>query len=294
MALTYRKPRTLRKIYKPSTTRKPRANLAKYRYSKKKYSQRPSRFRGGTTRQLMQTKYVTKALSQVAETFYNPLASVVDSSINGSTNSADVKFKGLTIGQTVPSHLTGYTALNGMDFSSANGKYVYVRRGQALITIEMDSTANSDSLTYVRLIMFKNKRQAEPAGTIADPNTSLFLNNDGTFFGHSSTVFEDKLAMNAPLNKQSFIIYRDHKMILSNPRITPDGDRAYSGKYPVMKQFKFNMPFYIKAMLKGDGTPGDIDYHWNIVAYVTTQNGAGTPTDCTMSLNNHLVTWTDI
>ena len=289
MALTYtKKPRTYRRTTKPRTT------LAKKKYFKSRYPARPSRFRGGTKRQLMQTKYVTKALSQVAETFYNPMAAVVDSSINGSTNSADVKFKGLTVGQTVPSHLTGYTALNGMDFSTANGKYVYLKKGQALITIEMDSTANSDSLTYVRLIMYKNKRTAEPAGTIANPNTSLFLNNDGTFFGHSSTVFEDKLAMNSLLNKQNFIIYRDHKMILSNPRITPDGDRAYSGKYPVMKQFRFNMPFYIKTALKTDGTPSDVDYHWNIVAYVTTQNGAGTPTDCTMSLNNHLCTWTDI
>lgn len=274
--MTTRKNRSTRKIYKP------------------RYAQRPSRFRGGTQSQLRQTKYVTRALSQVAETFYNPLASVVDSSINGSTNSGDVKFKGLTVGQTVPSHLTGYTALNGMDFSTANGKYVYLKKGQALITIEMDSTATADSLTYVRLIMFKNKRAVSPAGSTADPNTSLFLNNDGTFFGHSSSNFEDKLAMNSLLNKQNFIIYRDHKMILSNPRITPDGDRAYSGKYPVMKQFKFDMPFYKKTALKGDNTPSDVDYHWNIVAYVTTQNGAGTPTDCTMSLNNHLVTWTDI
>ena len=272
MALTYtkKKPAT-RKIYKPRTTPK--------KTYQKRYPPRPSRFRGGTKQQLMQTKYVTKALSQVAETFYNPMAAVVDQSISGSTNSADVKFKGLTVGQTVPSHLAGYTALNGMDFSTAQGKYCYIRRGQALITIEMDSSSNADSLTYVRLIMFKNKRQAEPAGTIANPNTSLFLNNDGTFFGHSSTVFEDKLAMNALLNKQNFIIYRDHKMILSNPRITPDGDRAYSGKYPVMKQFKFDMPFYLKTALKTDGTPSDVDYHWNIVAYVTTQNGAGTPTD---------------
>lgn len=294
MAMTYRK------IYKP---RKPTRPTRRYRKTlggktakpyQKRYPPRPSRFRGGTRRQYAQTERMTKALSQVAETFYNPLVQLVDSSINTSTNSADVKFKGLTIGETVPSHLANYQAMGGMDFSSAQGKYCYLKKGQALITLEMDSTAAADSLTYVRIIMFKNKRAVEPAGQIANPNTSLFLQNDGTFLGHSSTGFDDKIAMNAYLNKQSFIIYRDHKMILSNPRITPDGDRAYSGKYPVMKQFKFQMPFWKKIALKADGTPADVDYHYNIVAYVCTQNGEGTPTDCTMSLNNHLVTWTDL
>ena len=270
---------------KPATTRRTVA---------KKFARtKPSRYIA-SKKQYMSTRTMTQKLSQVAETFYNPLATIQDTVINGSTNSSQVKFKGYTIGQTVPSHLAGYEALNGVDFSTAQGKYVYMKKAQALITIEMDSSAAADSLTYVRILLYKNKKSVSPAGSIANPNTQLFLNNDGTHVGQSSTAFNGKMAMLAKTNSQNFIVYRDHRMTLSNPYITPTGDRAYSGKYPVKKMFRFNMPYFKKVMLGADNTPTDIDYHYNILVLVTTQNSAGTPTDCTISLNNHLVTWTDM
>jgi hypothetical protein len=194
----------------------------------------------------------------------------------------------MTLGATVPSHLTGYTALGGMDFSTAVGKYCYLKKGQALVTLEMDPTATADSLTYVRLILFKNKRSVTPAGSVANPNSSLFLQNDGTFLGQDSTGFNGKIAMNAKLNKQNFIIYRDHKCTLSHQ------DSAYSAKFPCMKKYQLNMPFFKKIALKADHTPSDVDFHYNLVIYVTQQGQEGTPKDTLISLNNHLVTWTDL
>jgi hypothetical protein len=194
----------------------------------------------------------------------------------------------MTLGQTVPSHLSGYTAIQGMDFSSAVGKYCYLKTGKALITLEMDPAATADSLTYIRLIMFKNKRAVTPAGSVANPNSSLFLQNDGTFLGQDSTGFNGKIAMNAKLNKQSFIIYRDHRCTLSHQ------DSAYSAKFPCMKKYQLTMPFWKKVELKADKTPATVDYHYNILVLVTQQGQEGTPKDTLISLNNHLVTWTDM
>ena len=252
------------------------------------YRNKPSRY-VASKRQLTQTRAVTRALSQVAETFYNPLADVTDVAINTSTTGSNkVYFKGMTLGQTVPAHLSGYTAINGMDFSTAQGKYAYLKRGQALVTLEVDPTATADSLTYVRLIMYKNKKSMSPAGSIANPNTSLFLNNDGTFIGQDSTGFNGKIAMNSYINKQNFIVYRDHKCILSHEA------SAYSAKFPCVKKYQLSMPFFKKIQLKADGTPSDIDYHYNILVLVTQQGQEGTPKDMLISLNNHLVTWTDL
>ena len=273
MALTYTKKKTTTRKT-PMRTRKPR------RYGTKKTTT-PSRYRGGSKRQLMQTKYVTKALSQVAETFYNPLAQVNDVAINTvTTGSTQVCFKGMTLGETVPSHLTGFTALNGMDFSSAVGKYCYLKRGQALMTLETDPNESNDSLMYTRMIVFKNKRATTPAGTVANPLTSLFLQNDGTFLGQNSSAFDGKIAINAPLNRQNFIIYRDEKATLSHQK------SAYSAKFPCMKKYYINMPFYKKVALSASHEPTDVDYHYNILILVTNQGNEGTPNDLLCSLNN--------
>ena len=69
---------------------------------------------------------------------------------------------------------------------------------------------------------------------------------------------------------------------------------AYSAKFPCMKKYFINMPFYKKVALKADGTPSDVDYHYNVAIYVTNQANEGTPNDTLVSLNNHLVTWTDM
>ncbi len=260
-----------------------------------KRSSKPGRLRSGSKTQVKTTQAVSKAMSQVAETFYNPLKQVEDALISVATpGSAQVAWRGYTLGQTVPLHLPGYDAALGMDFTSAKGKYVYLKKGQILVTIEMNPTAQADSLTYVRMILYKNKRTASPAGTSVEPAHNLFLQNDGTYLGQDDADFTGKIAMNALTNKQNFIIYRDHTMTLSNPRITPDGDRAYSGKYPCKRQFKLDLPFWKKVRLSPDKTPEDIDYHFNLVFYVTTQGNAGTPNDAQISFNNHLVTWTDM
>ncbi len=285
MALTYTKKKTYTRKT-PMRTRKPPRYGTKYT---KKKTITPSRYRGGSKQQLMQTKYVTKALSQVAETFYNPLAQVNDVAINTVTSgSTQVCFKGMTLGQTVPSHLSGYTAIGGMDFSTAVGKYCYLKRGQALMTLETDPNESNDSLMYTRMIVFKNKKATTPAGSIYSPNTQLFLQNDGTHLGQNSTAFDGKIAMNAPLNRQNFIIYRDEKATLSHLK------SAYSAKFPCMKKYYINMPFYKKAALDSSFLPTDVDYHYNILLLVTNQGNEGTPNDLLISLNNHLVTWTDM
>ena len=275
----------MRKIYKPKAPmRKKRPSLMKY-----KKTATPSRYRGGSTRQFNTTTRMTKALSQVAETFYNPLAQTNDVAVSTVTSgSSQVCFKGMTLGQTVPSHLAGYTALNGMDFSSAVGKYCYIKRGQALMTLETDPSESNDSLVYTRMILFKNKKATTPAGSIYSPNTQLFLQNDGTHLGQNSTGFDGKIAMNAPLNRQNFIIYRDEKCTLSHQK------SAYSAKFPCMKKYFINMPFYKKVALDTSHLPTDVDYHYNILLLVTNQGNEGTPNDLIISLNNHLVDWTDL
>ena len=118
------------------TTYRKRSLVAKFKRTP------PSRYIS-SKRQYMTTRTMTKKLAQVAETFYNPLAVVDDVAISTVTSgSTQVCFKGMTLGETVPSHLSGYTALNGMDFSTAVGKYCYIKRAQALMTLESDPTGS--------------------------------------------------------------------------------------------------------------------------------------------------------
>ena len=169
----------------------------------------------------------------------------------------------------VPSAWSGFTDLEGMTFPAGTqsnqrvGSYIYLKKSHLNLEIDMKNPGPSKSPVEFRVIVYKARRLAYPAGQTRDPATSLFLNEEGGDFGHTTSGVNGTDLMIQPLNKRIYTIKSDTKFVLSPPWNTV----GYSGHYPVLKRMSIDLPFYTKCHFENSTKPTDVDYHWAISIY---------------------------
>ncbi len=170
----------------------------------------------------------------------------------------------------IPAAWSGFTDLEGMSFPTGTGSnqrvgsYIYLKKSHLNLEIDMKNPGPSKTPVEFRVIVYKARRLAYPAGQTRDPATSLFLNEEGGDFGHATSGVNGTDLMIQPLNKRIYTIKSDTKFVLSPPWNTV----GYSGHYPVLKRMSIDLPFYTKVHFHPTTLqPTDVDYHWAISIY---------------------------
>ena len=236
------------------------SNIARFNYSKRRY---------------FNNRRISNLLSKFSETKYKAVRRIDEQTPTPIQTGALAHMVNFCLGGVPTSWGTDYTDIRGIELeqgvaeSQRIGDYIYLKKTHITLEIDMKEPAQ-ESQTHLpcefRVILFKTRRQATPAGAIRAPQQSLFIDEINNDFGHTTAGKNGTDLMVQPLNKRHFTIYKDMKFMLSNP-LNPTLSAAYSGKYPVMKRIALNLPHYIKAHFEDADKPTNYDYHYGIAIY---------------------------
>lgn len=258
-ARSYRKKTSVKRRPTRKYTRKsPGKTLPRFNFSRKRYSS---------------NRRIASMLSKFSETKLSAMTRIDEQAPSAIQLGALAYQTGFVIGG-IPSGWTGLndvasmTITQGVQAGQRIGDYVYMKKSHMTLEIDMKETTQAGNLpTEFRVIVFKARRAAYPAGTTKNPGTSLFLDEVGNDFGHGSSGFNGTDLLRQPLNKRLYTIKHDYKFMLSNPLETAVAS-GYSGHYPCMRRFQFNLPYFKKAHFEGGvNSPTDLDFHWAVYIY---------------------------
>jgi len=205
------------------------------------------------------------------ETKYLPLSAQNEATPGAIQTGAKAYWKGFVIGAKPGSWGAGSTDLGGIlcqkgvDANQRIGNYIYLNH--TLINFNIDTKLNSDVAPPIefRVIVFRQRREAMPAGINPDPNLTLFKNEAGVDVGHSTGGINGTDLMLQPLNREKWIIVRDQKFTLQKP---DHGDHSFgNGGYKNMKNFRFNLGYKKKAHYESANVPTNVAYHYGLYVY---------------------------
>lgn len=180
-------------------------------------------------------------------------------------------------------NLSGMNPAQGVTGNTRIGDYVYFRRTAVQMEIATEFTNSGKPPLQFRVVVVKARQAHVPAGTTDAPGSTLFLDNIGNAQGITTsgsptmTSFEFQ---NNLINKRDWIVYRDQKFTLSHPaRSDSDGGFiGYSGKYPIKKNFRFNLNHFKKTRIGVSNLPSDYDGHYVIMIFASNATSEpGTP-----------------
>lgn len=205
------------------------------------------------------------------ETKYLPLNPQNEALPGAIQTGAKAYWKGFVVGTRPPSWASGPTDLGGIacqkgvDANQRIGNYIYLNH--TLINLNIDMKLNSDVAPpqEFRVIVFRQRREAMPAGINPDPSQTLFKKEDGSDVGHGTGGINGTDLMLQPLNKEKWIIVRDTKFTLQKP---DHGDHSFgNGGYKNMKNFRFNLGYKKKAHYESANLPTNVPYHYGVFIY---------------------------
>ncbi|AXQ66051.1 MAG: putative capsid protein [Cressdnaviricota sp.] len=199
---------------------------------------------------------------------------------------AAVKFvSGATSVTQYPNYLpvSGFNASQGDTKNSRDGQFCYLKGSSVALTIQMDHepTPGTTSCISFRVICFKQRRYASPAGSTMSPETNLFLTNAGSNFGDGSAAPNNMTPMDIllqPCNTNNYQIISDRKFVLSHT-----SDESAVQKYNSYKVLRYKLNHNTKARyLTTTNEPVDYNYRflWAVYAYYPQQapaSGADMP-----------------
>lgn len=212
---------------------------------------------------------------------------------------ARAAYRGFVIGAK-PAQWTGtYDDMGGIliskgdDSDQRNGQYVFLKHSNITFNIDTNASALTTPPMEVRVIVFRARRSANPAGVAYNPSQTLFLDETGNACGHETSGVDGFDLTRRMLNRRDWIVKRDHKFILSKP-LTVDGDGGgaigYTGKYPVCKNFRFKLPYNKKTRYGTANLPEDCAYHWGIIVYTRSiAKDTATAGECEVNLRGNTV-----
>lgn len=260
MPYSYIKRRTTRRnvARRPRPRRNPASTMARFNASRKRFTY---------------TKRYAKKANPISETKLLTLKRYDELAPAPIQTLALAHMINFTLGG-VPSSWTGFTDLQGMQPSAGTGSnqrigsYIYLKKSHLNLEIDMKESGTKSSMpTEFRVIVYKARRLAYPAGQTRDPGTSLFLNEEGGDFGHATSGVNGTDLMVQPINRRLYTVKSDKKFMMSNPQNIAAGSASYSGHYPCMKRMSIDLPFYVKAHFEDSTKPTDVDYHWVVAIY---------------------------
>jgi len=214
---------------------------------------------------------VARRPTSAVETKYLALNPVNEAAPSAIQTGAKAYWKGFVIGSRPgswtpgPSDLGGIACAKGVDSNQRVGNYIYLKH--SLLNLNIDMKLNSDVAPPIefRVIVFRQRREAMPAGINPDPSTTLFLSEAGVGFGHLVGGVNGTDLMLQPLNKEKWIIVRDQKFTLQKP---DHGDHSFgNGGYKNMKNFRLNLGYNRKAHYETANVPSNVPYHYGVFIY---------------------------
>lgn len=181
--------------------------------------------------------------------------------------------------------LGGISIAKGDDSNTRDGNYVYMQKTHVSMTIDtIPQSINGDRPPMqFRVIVGMSKRGLTPAGYTRDPTASLFLQEGGSHFGHTSSGVTGTDLMMQPLNKRDYYIKSDRKFTLSSPSVSINSAvvgqtsnyAGYTGKYATTKNMVFDLGHYKKTRYGDSGTfqnlPEDLNTSWFVIIYARSQ-----------------------
>lgn len=235
----------------------------------------PARLKGSKISYAV-NKAVAKAMNGVSENKLVALSSFNEAVPASIQLGAFAYTKSFTIGQipTAWSGTSGLSAVAGMSFPQGTsqhqrtGKYIYLQKTHFTMEIDMGIDADYQVPTEFRVIVFKLRRANNPAGITMNFANTLFLNTDGSEFGHATGGINGSDLMLQPLNRKDWDVRSDRRFMLSNPQTTAGSGitTSYSGKYPCFKRLVYNLPYYAKTEIAGNA-PSDLDTNYVVAIY---------------------------
>ncbi len=182
---------------------------------------------------------------------------------------------GLTASFTDSLPVDGILVGPGTGFNQRTGNYIYYKKTHGTIRVEMNVGSNAPPIQF-RTIICKLRRQVTPEGITPNAATSLFLDNAGTAFGHSTGGKTGLDLMMQMTNKRQWVIYKDMKYVLQPYNDFAAGETAIIyNHYPASKEISFNLPYYKKVYMTTSNLPEDMAYRYVIVTYAHTLGRSG-------------------
>ena len=212
---------------------------------------------------------------------------------------AKAAYRGFVVG-TKPTQWTGqYDALNGIQIlkgdgsDERNGQYVFLKHSNISFNLDTNASQLTTPPMECRVIVFRARRAANPAGIAFNPSQTLFLDETGNATGHEISGVDGFDLTRRMLNRRDWIIKFDRRFMLSKPLVNDsDGGTVvgYTGKYPVMKNFRFKLPYNKKTRYGTSNLPEDCAYHWGILVYTRSiAKDTDTAGECEVNIRGNTV-----
>jgi len=217
-------------------------------------------------------KQITRAISQVAETKYISMNSPDDVAPNLVTalDTARVFFRtGPQVsGETNMTQMAGFEVGQGTQNTQRVGDFIYLKKSH--VSFQLDTIAAERVIPMeFRFIMFKRRRNNNLVANLPNVEKELFLDTSGKAWGEAVTGYRAQDIFLQPVNKKSFIVYKDFKFKLSNAHEegAVDGSQTTSN-YPTTRTIVCDCPHYKKTHYdNGTSNPDDYDANWYFVVY---------------------------
>lgn len=280
-----------------------RKKLKTRRYAKKAYakSKKPARFRYSRAANRLNTA-VARTIRGMAESKVIPFRNqewVQPQQTPGLGAISAVKF---VAGQTPVSAWPSYTATGGFNApqgdtkNNRDGQFIWLKGSTVNLTVNMDHSTliGRPGAISFRVIMFKSKRAMDPTGTSQNPDSVLFLTNNGGSFGDGTAAPNNMNPLDMmlqPPNTNSFHILSDRKFSLAHTQLSPEDPQALRRNLPSYKNLRYNLRHQTKARIPMGGTDEPVDYNYRfgfaVFAYYPNQEPdtqADTPLGYSVSL----------
>lgn len=247
----------------------------------KKVGSLPARLRGNRTKYYI-NKQVSRAMHKMSETKLIGLSAQNETPPVAIQAGAQATFIGYILG-TTNAGISGAIPVDGVTMSQGTlatqriGNYIYFKKTHMTLRIEMNAGTNAPPIQF-RFIVAKLRRYNNPSGVTPAFDTAGFMDENGNNFGHQTSGKTGLDLMMQPLNKRSWVIYKDFKFILQ-----PYNDLASGGtsiiynNYPAAKEIMLNLPHFKKAFFNGNTSlsSNDVDTRYIVIMYAHTLGRSG-------------------
>jgi len=263
--------------------------------SSKKSGKRPTRITSkAVARQTQVNRVVSKVISKIGETKIQPTIPYFHQSpvrINSSPTFNNPTYvqgyvlgnkpaswsSGLTLGGLQYLDLGSFDFAKGSDADQRNGDYMYAKRSTLNLNVMM--RANDAGLKVAlpyrfRVITFRPKTSVKTPGSPSDPTTDLFIDTNGSSFGHgTSTSIGFMKLWQGILNRKDYSILSDKKFMLTAPGSKTKNDPGFDSHHvnltgPHSKDYLMRIPYQKKVKYdNATNQPEDLNMATGILVY---------------------------
>lgn len=257
-----------------TTGKTTQSTMSRY-YKKKTYKKKyPARLAGSRLNYQI-AKQVSKAMHSVSESKIQPMTRFDEVNPTPIQPLAQAYTTSYVIGAipTVWTGITGINSLTDFEFPQGNvrdGDSLFLKKSHISLDIEMNQTLPSRQVCEFRVLFFKTRRATTPLGISHSYAENLFLDIDGSYFGHSTSGKNGTDLMTQPVNKKFWYCMMDKKFILSPVQNGASPSAASTGVNACKRSFKFDIPFNKKVSFELGNTPEDVDYRTVVAIYAKT------------------------